>query len=126
MTAPHRRLFQFSLRTMLVVVTVAAAAMFVCRHQMQWIAARRAFIAERRVGRVRSHSWAWSLGLPGEHRHEALVLDYFASAEDVRTAKSLFPEAKVWVNDNRNSVDARYGWLGDPAFERRAPRVERP
>ncbi len=126
MTAPRRRWFQFSLRTLLMAVTLAAAAMFAYRHQVQWIAARGAFIGQHRVGRLESGSWAWGLGLPGEYRNEVIELDYFASAEDIATAKSLFPEAKIRVNNDPNSIEVKYGWLGDPAFKPRTPRADQP
>jgi MFS family permease len=95
------RRFQFSLRTMFVLVTVACIVLAWVGHSMIWIRERRAMFENGRVERVRvgisiRQGGPYGLWLFGEYAEPYLA----CREEDVETAHRLFPETKgrFWLN----------------------------
>jgi hypothetical protein len=99
MTAPRRRWFRFSLRTMLVVVTVFGCWM---GYQVNWIRERHAAFRDRRlqITRIPPPGFApaapqllWLFGESGITG--VFLMDPELTPGDLERLKSLFPEACV-------------------------------
>jgi hypothetical protein len=114
MTAPRRRWFRFTLRTLFVVVTLAAIAASWVAYQINWIRARHTFLEiaaaeprsmqtniamalDARLGRPDlSPPAPWSLRIFREPAVALIVVrDEFTASEWVEKARGLFPEARV-------------------------------
>ena len=99
--APRRRWFRFSLRTLLVMVTVFGAWFGV---QVKWIRDRHEWLknhpqviiwADNRGGPNELVPAPWSLRILGEPGIRKLYPGYRASRADFEQAKALFPEAQL-------------------------------
>lgn len=101
MNAPPRRRFQFSLRTMLVVVTLVCVGFGWWVHwSREWIRERQEWI-EQHKGVVLRGGWGvkpptapCGLSLFGEHGVHIM----FAVGDEEQEARRLFPEARVVLN----------------------------
>jgi len=94
------KLPRYSLRTLLIAITVFAVWLGWVDYQLNWIRQRHRFLAEKQIGRVtmigHPHGYVppdcpLSLRIFGERRCKAIVV----AQEDEAEARSLFPEAEV-------------------------------
>jgi hypothetical protein len=88
-TPPRRRWYQFSLRTMLIVMVLSSAVFGWWGHRSkEWIRQRHSVkVFKGAVGQVRAPGGLWIFGEEG-------VGEIFAQPPDWERAESLFPEAK--------------------------------
>jgi hypothetical protein len=101
---PSRRWYRFSLRTMLVLVTLVAVVLGSLAYPIHWIRARRTFVAAH-AGCEIDATWVnvhdssytaptpWILYLLGEHGVAAWEI-HCLSWDERKEAKRLFPEAE--------------------------------
>ena len=93
-----RRWFRFSLRTLFVVLTLVACAVWYALGQSQWLRARRAFLNENErglgygTGATRAPGLLWAFG---EEGITVMIVD----KHDKQLALKLFPEARVAMVD---------------------------
>jgi len=94
---PRRRPFVFRLRTLLILVTVAAVALAWYSTRVRWIHARRAFLKETEAALIWSHpSHAPStLRVFGEDGYWGIRLPDQASPDAAERARGLFPESDI-------------------------------
>jgi ABC-type multidrug transport system fused ATPase/permease subunit len=114
MTAPKRRWFQWSLRTLFVVVTVAALLSAWVVYQLNWIRQRnsaRNWIAAHRAALssaiFEKRPFPWPLRILGEQPENLIeiVTDDMGRVEELR---SLFPEATVLNHRSLTSAPKGY------------------
>src|ERR1051325_4626005 len=95
-SAPRRRWFRYSLRTLLALMTLFCVWLGV---QVKWSRDRHEALAHEHVCRIGLcyRPAPWSIRILGERGYEQLFI-YHVAASDARHAKvmeSLFPEARV-------------------------------
>ena len=92
-----RRWFRFTLRTLFVLMTLVACAVWYAHAQSKWLIARRGFLDKHSVaygtGAARAPGLLWALGERG-------IVQVVVANEDKQLAKDLFPEAHVTTSDN--------------------------
>lgn len=97
MTAARRQ-WSFGLRTLFVLVTLAAVPLGWRAYALNWIAQRHRFLSSHSLGTTTfvGYPAPYGLGLFGEEETPSIKVD---GKDRVDEAKRLFPEAKIEVDE---------------------------
>lgn len=100
MTAPRRRWPRFTLRTLLVVVTVAGAFAWLAERQVSWACEREKCLGSNRCeasfrGTIDGPAAPFPLNLMGVQGYDDVWVSNEISDEELERIRRLFPDAKV-------------------------------